>query len=116
MAMARTKKITEIVRFILRFGFFPLLGKARGLRQPIHVEDVAKACVSALESPAEINRAYNISGGETLPYHEMVKRVFAALHCPARALSIPLPLFRLAVACMHLLPRHRHWSVAMQNG
>jgi uncharacterized protein YbjT (DUF2867 family) len=112
----RDKNITEIVRFIRRFGFFPILGKANGLRQPIHVEDVAKACVAALKSPAAVNRAYNISGGETLPYHEMVKRVFAALHRPARALSIPLPLFRLAVACMHLLPRHRHWSVAMQNG
>jgi nucleoside-diphosphate-sugar epimerase len=109
----RDKNITEIVRFIRRFGFFPILGKANGLRQPIHAEDVAKACVAALKSPAAVNRAYNISGGETLPYHEMVKRVFAALHRPARALSIPLPLFRLAVASMRLLPRYRHWSVAM---
>ncbi len=44
----RDKNITEIARFIRRFGFFPLLGKANGLRQPIHVEDVAEACFAAL--------------------------------------------------------------------
>ncbi|MGZ8158934.1 MAG: NAD-dependent epimerase/dehydratase family protein, partial [Methylobacter sp.] len=35
------KNITEIARFIRRFGFFPLFGKASGLRQPIHSGDVA---------------------------------------------------------------------------
>lgn len=109
----RDKNISEIIQFIRRFGFFPLLGKANGLRQPIHVDDVAKACVAALESPAAVNRAYNISGGETIPYREMVSRVFTALNRSPRLLPIPFALFRLAVACMRLLPRYRHWSVAM---
>lgn len=109
----RDKNIAEIARFIRRFGFFPLLGKANGLRQPIHVEDVAKACIAALKSPAATNRAYNISGGETLSYREMVSRVFAALHRSPWFLPIPLPIFTLAVACVRLLPKYRDWSVAM---
>ena len=107
------KNISEIVRFIRQFGFFPLLGKANGLRQPIHVKDVAKACLAALESPAASNHAYNISGEETLPYREMVNRVFAALHRSPRMLTIPFAVFNLAVTCMRLLPRYEHWSVAM---
>ena len=52
---------------------------AQGLRQPIHVEDVAAVCFSALRAPDAANRAYNISGGETLTYSDMVERVFVAL-------------------------------------
>ena len=32
--LGRDKNIAEIARFIRRFGFFPLFGKAKGLRQP----------------------------------------------------------------------------------
>lgn len=109
----RDKNIAEIARFIRRFAFFPLLGKAMGLRQPIHAEDVAAACAAALNAPAAANRAYNVSGGETLPYREMVSRVFAALQRRPRLVTIPLVAFQLAVACLRLLPRYRHWSAAM---
>ena len=37
----RDRNFTEIARFIHRFGFFPLLGRADGLRQPVAAEDVA---------------------------------------------------------------------------
>jgi nucleoside-diphosphate-sugar epimerase len=111
--LGRDRNITEIARFIRRFGFFPLLGRGSGLRQPVHVEDVAQAAIAALNTPTPTNRAYTVSGGETLPYREMVGRVFAALRRPPRLLPIPFPLFRLAVAGMRLLPRYRHWSIAM---
>jgi nucleoside-diphosphate-sugar epimerase len=111
--LGRDKNIAEIARFIRRFGFFPLLGKAMGLRQPVHAEDVAGACVAALKAPLAVNRAYNISGGETLPYREMVRRVFAALQKRPRLLTIPLVVFRMAVACLRLFRRYRNWSAAM---
>jgi len=109
----RDKNISEMARFIRRFGFFPLLGSAQGRRQPIHAEDVAWACVAALQAPDAANRAYNISGGETLAYREMVARVFSALGRPARLVTVPLWAFRVAVAMLRRLPRYRHWSAAM---
>ena len=109
----RDKNIAEIARFVRRFGFFPLFGRAQGLRQPIHALDVASACVAALDSPATVNRSYNISGGETLAYREMVARIFAAMRRPLRLVSVPLPVFRAAVALLRLFPRYRHWSAAM---
>jgi nucleoside-diphosphate-sugar epimerase len=111
--LGRDKNISEIARFICRFGFFPLLGKAQGLRQPIHAEDVAAACISALQAPDAENRAYNISGGEILPYREMVVRVFAALGRPVRLVTVRLWAFSLAVTMLRCLPRYRHWSAAM---
>ena len=111
--LGRDKNISEIARFIRRFGFFPLLGRAHGLRQPIHAEDVAAACVTALQGPAAANRAYNISGGESLAYRDMVARVFTALGRPTRLVTVPLWAIRLSVAVLRCLPRSRHWSAAM---
>jgi nucleoside-diphosphate-sugar epimerase len=109
----RDKNISEIVRIIRRLGFFPLFGKAQGLRQPIHTDDVAAACVAALTSPAAADHAYNISGGEVMTYKEMVARVFAALGLKARILSVPLWCFRLGLSLLRRLPRFRHWTTTM---
>jgi nucleoside-diphosphate-sugar epimerase len=109
----RDKNISVIARFIHRFGFFPVLGRAEGLRQPIHAEDVAAACASALQANGAANRAYNISGGEMLTYHDMVVRVFVALGRRPRLLTLPLWAFRLAVSVLRCFPRHHQWSVAM---
>ena len=111
--LGQDKNISEIARFIRRFGVFPVLGQAQGLRQPIHVKDVAAACVCALQLAGIANRAYNISGGETCTYRDMVMRVFAALGRRPRLLVVPLWVFRLAVRVLRCLPRYRHWSTAM---
>ncbi len=111
--LGRDKNISEIIRFIRRFGFFPLFGKAEGLRQPVHCNDVANACLLALKAQHVDNRVYNISGAETLTYKEMIKRVFIALDMSPCFFTIPLPVFKLAVLCLHIFPRYKHWSVAM---
>ena len=109
----RDKNITEIARLIRRFGFFPLIGTAGGLRQPVHAEDVAAVCISALKSGKAANRVYNISGGEILRYSEMVRRIFTAMHRQPRLIKIPLKLFSFILICLHLLPRYRHWTLEM---
>ena len=111
--LGRDKNIAEIARFIRRFGFFPLLGEANGLRQPVHAADVAGACLAALQAPCAANRIYNISGGETLTYRNMVARIFSALDCRPRLLTVPLWAFRLALAMLRLLPHYRQWSATM---
>ena len=111
--LGRDKNISEIVRLIRRFGFFPMVGQAKGLRQPVHAEDVAMACVSALEKTDVINHAYNLSGGETLAYREMINRVFAALGRRPILIPAPLWLFRLLVVLIRCLPRYRNWTMQM---
>lgn len=111
--LGRDRNISEIARFIRWFWFFPVLGQASGLRQPVHAEDVARACVRALDSDSAPNHAYNLSGGEILTYRDMVGRVFAVLNRSPRILHVPLVLFRFAIACLRCLPRYRRWSVAM---
>lgn len=74
------RNVSSIVRFIKSFGFFPVAGKAQGLRQPVHVDDLAKACISILDNPNTYGKCYNLSGGEVLTYHEMVGRIFDTIH------------------------------------
>lgn len=109
----RDKNITEIARFIRRFGFFPLLGAARGLRQPAHVEDIAAACYTALDAINLPSRAYNLSGGETLTYRAMVERVFKAMNRPVRMFTVPLWLFQVAAWGLRWLPHYRNWTTAI---
>lgn len=111
--LGRDKNIAEIARFIRRFGFFPLFADGRGLRQPIHALDVAKGCFDALSGERGINRAYNISGAESIPYRDMVKAVFIAMGRQPRFIPVPLWTARLALSLVRLSPRYRHWSVAM---
>lgn len=107
------RNICEIARLIARFGFFPLCGAARGRRQPVHADDVADACLAALDADAARNRAYDLSGAEVLTYRDMVERVFAALSRPQHLVVCPVFAFRLALCVLRLVPRYRLWTVAM---
>ena len=111
--LGKDKNITEIARFIQRFGFFPLFGAGKGLRQPIHAEDVATACFNVLSCSNVKNQAYNLTGGETLSYRDMVNRIFAASHRTPRMITLPRWLFKLAISFMCRLPRYHHWTTAM---
>lgn len=107
------KNVTVIVDFVRRHGFFPIVGGGRGLRQPVHAGDLAEACLLALDAPASFNRAYNLSGGETLSYRGMVERVFERLGRTPRILPVPLPVFQALIRAASLLPRYRHLSAEM---
>lgn len=107
------KNVSQIASLIRRFGFFPLLGEAKGLRQPIHLEDLAAVCERAIHQDAARNQAFDVSGAEVLSYREMVKRIFLAMGKRPRFVSIPLWMFRIAVSVMRLLPAFRKWSPAM---
>lgn len=107
------QNISEIARFIQRFHFFPLLGNANGLRQPVHAEDVAVACFAAILSQQVTNRVYNISGSELITYREMVKRIFNALGKRPIFLKIPHWFFQLVINFLKQFPRYSNWSITM---
>lgn len=111
----RDKNIAEIARFIGRWGFFPVVGKASGKRQPIHIEDVVQACLAALEDRVVTSRAYNISGGEIVSYREMIGRVFSTMGKQSAIITISPFMLRLALHALHLFPRYRHVTMAMAD-
>lgn len=94
----RDRTLGRIAALAQRFGFLVLPRNATGLRMPVHVADLAAAAFAAANVPRPAGRAYDLPGGEALPYVEMVARTLAALHPRPRLLRVPTPLFRAAVA------------------
>ncbi len=107
------RNVTLIRQLARTFGIFPLLGQAEGLRQPVHAADLAAACVATLQNPRSFNKAYDLSGGETLSYRDMVTRIFASLGRKPRFIPIPLKLFGMAIKLLSFVPKYRGLNVAM---
>ncbi|WP_133478226.1 NAD-dependent epimerase/dehydratase family protein [Cognatilysobacter segetis] len=94
---ARDATLSRIAVVAQRLRAFPLPRRATGLRQPVHVDDLADAAVDCIASMAARDRAFDLPGGETLPYREMVRRVLRVLEPPAHLVELPLPMFEWAV-------------------
>jgi nucleoside-diphosphate-sugar epimerase len=107
------KNVTTIARFIKRFGFFPMVGHAQGYRQPVHADDVASACLAALNCPVAFNKAYNLSGGQTLTFRELVEAVFLALDMKPRLVVLPRMLMVLLIKTASRIPAYRHINTEM---
>jgi nucleoside-diphosphate-sugar epimerase len=97
-AEGRDQNVTRLAGIIRRFGFMPVIGRARGLRQPVHAEDLATAAVACASSPRAVNRTYELSGGDTISYHEMVGRIFDGLDKRRRIVPLPAALWAAAFA------------------
>ena len=96
--------ITSIAQFIRRWQVFPIAAPGNGLRQPVHADDLAMATAAAIDNPKAYNREFNLGGGETLTYREMVRRIFSTLG--KQPVFIPIPV-KLAIAGCKLLQRTR---------
>jgi len=93
--------ISRLADWIHRLGFIPVNGKASGLRQPVHADDLAAAAVMALLAEDPLPRSLILAGGSTLSYADMVARIFSAVGKPARLFHLPQWLF---VMLVNLLP------------
>jgi nucleoside-diphosphate-sugar epimerase len=104
-AEGQDQNVSRLARLIRRIGVLPLAGSGRGLRQPVHADDLAAAAIAAAASPAAEGKAYDLPGGETLTYRQMAERVFEGLGRRPLIVSAPEPMWRLAFALARpLLP------------
>jgi nucleoside-diphosphate-sugar epimerase len=91
------ENVSRIARLVKRFHVMPLSGRGEGLRQPVHAADLAAGALAAAHAPATRNKAYNLTGGETVTYRVMVDRVFEGLSRTPRSLPMPTWLFGLVM-------------------
>ncbi len=92
----RDHNVSQIAGVIRRFGFMPLYGAASGLRQPVHAVDFAIGAIAAANSSKAANSTYCTTGIETIPYREMVGRIFDGLSRRRRLLHLPPSLWKSA--------------------
>jgi nucleoside-diphosphate-sugar epimerase len=81
------RSLTPMARRAMRLRVFPLPA-GRGLRQPVHADDLALATIAALRPGHAGARVLQIGGGERLTAAEMFARVRASL--PVATVSVPL--------------------------
>ena len=105
------RNVTRIAGFVRRWRFFPLVGAGCGLRQPLHADDLAAACVAALDAPSP-RPCYDIAGGETLTYRDMVSRIFVAVGRHPRFVQVPRMFVRATLPMLGFLPGFRGVSAA----
>ncbi|NBY22747.1 MAG: glycosyltransferase [Gammaproteobacteria bacterium] len=111
--LGRDKNVTTIAAFLKRFGFFPLVNGAVGKRQPVHAEDLAMAASKVIDHREAFDKAYNLSGSETLPYREMVERIGHCLGQRALMVDIPLPLLQVIILLASMIPKYQHLNTEM---
>lgn len=93
--------VTRIHSLIRKLGFFPICPPGDGLRQPVHARDLARAALQAIPAEAAFDKAYNLSGGESLSYRAMVERIFVTMGRKPAVLAIPEAAWRFAFALIN---------------
>ena len=101
----RDRNLSRIVALARRWRVLPLPLRACGLRQPVHVEDVANAVLGALRARSACPGFFDLPGGETLAFDVMVARALAAGAPAATVVRLPGPLFRSGVGLLRALGR-----------
>lgn len=86
--LGRDANVTAAARFIRRWRFFPLAGPGKGLRQPVHADDLGAAAVRLIGDDGAAGKTFNIGGGETMTYRAMIERIFAVLEIKPRFLRL----------------------------
>jgi PAS domain S-box-containing protein len=85
-------------------GWFAMIGDGLNRRQPIHVQDLVRGLLLAVEHPAAIGQTLLLAGPKPLTTREMVRDVAAALNRPLRNIGVPMwPMWLAAQALEHTL-------------
>jgi len=108
------KDFVQIISSLIRtLKFFPIVGEASGMRQPVHAQDLATACLRTLTCPATYNHSYNLSGSEVLTFRDMVIRIFDGMGRRPRLMPLPLPVLISAIRVLQVMPRFRKFNSEM---
>ena len=81
-----------------------LLGGGNYVLQPLDVDDLCAAILSACRRPAA--GTYELAGPERIPYRDLVQRIAELLGRPVRTRPVPIWLARLGAAASSLLRGH----------
>jgi hypothetical protein len=103
--VGRDRNLSRIVGLARRWRVVPLPRGATGLRQPVHAGDVAAAVLAALRVEVARPGRFDLPGGETLAYDEMVRRTLAAAAPRARLVRLPDGAFRAGFRIARLAGR-----------
>ncbi|GAB3730942.1 NAD-dependent epimerase/dehydratase family protein [Silanimonas algicola] len=89
--MGRDATLSRVVDLARRWPVLPLPRGAPGLRQPVHALDLADVAVAALAADVAAGGAFDLPGGESVAFGEMLWRSVAAAAPRCRAVPLAWP-------------------------
>jgi uncharacterized protein YbjT (DUF2867 family) len=87
---ADDRNIARLLQALRRLPVLPVPGGGRRLQQPVHVEDLADALLSAMTSPAAIGQTYDVAGPRALSFRQLLEDSSAAVGRRVRLVPVPL--------------------------
>lgn len=97
--------VSRLAGLAARLPMMPVAG--RGLRQPVHADDLAELSLRLLSVNPDSAGTWLLGGGERLDYAAMLQRIAAAHGHPARIVAVPMFVLKSALALAHALGRLR---------
>ena len=99
----RDKNVQRLLRFLGRSPVFLMFGPGTNLWQPVYHEDCARGVYEALVRLSAVGRSYDLPGGESLTYLDLVKTAAGALGKKPRIVRVPLEPVRLLLGAAEKL-------------
>lgn len=96
--------LNRFLGFAKVLPFVPVFGNGQQLMQPVFVEDVAKAVVLCLQTPASINQTFEIGGPAVMTMDEVIKTALEVAGKRRFILHQPVVLGKLLGRLASLLP------------
>ncbi|TBW51255.1 complex I NDUFA9 subunit family protein [Marinobacter halodurans] len=100
-----------------RLPVVPLFGRGDTRLQPVHVDDVARATIIAIEGPGTGGRVYELGGADTLSYRSLVQAVMFQQRRHRPLVPVPFSLWFAGAALLSVLrspPLTRDQLILMQ--
>ena len=88
------RNISRLRNHLRRWRWVPIFGRGYTVHQPVYVEDVVDATITAADKPDIEHRSYAIAGGEMLTYRHLLQTLGHSIG--VSPLIFPLPVQPLA--------------------
>lgn len=99
----RDHNMHRLISALRKTPVFPVLGPGTALMQPVFVDDLAEAIVSAVER--RVKGPFNLAGPEPLTYNDVLKEVSSALGKSLRLVHIDHRLAALLAKLLERVPK-----------
>lgn len=85
----KDKGIEHLISMIKKLSAIPIIGNVEYRLQPVYVEDVVSAIISACKSDKTNFKTYNVGGPDIFTYNNLVKLICEAMNLKRRLIHVP---------------------------